>query len=51
LTDAQRTAFTGIEARLRNAYHGIAERHPGASLRGLLIGAARVGARPLLTNA
>jgi hypothetical protein len=50
LNDGQRTAFAGIEDELRNAYHMVAERHPGASLRGLLIAAARVGVRPLLTN-
>ena len=51
LTDAQRQAFAGIEAELRNAYHAVAERCPGAGLRGLLIAAARVGDRPLLMKA
>lgn len=50
LTDEQRLAFAGIEAELRNAYHAVAERCPGASLRGLLIAVARVGDRPLLTR-
>lgn len=50
LTDAQRTAFSGIEDELRTAYHAVAERCPGASLRGLLLAAARVGSRPLLMS-
>jgi len=40
----------GIEADLRRSYHAVAERCPGASLRGLLLGATRVGERPLLTQ-
>jgi hypothetical protein len=48
LSSEQRTAFAGIEAGLRTAYHAIADRYPGASLRGLLMAAARVGHRPLL---
>ena len=48
LTERQRTAFAGIEAELRSVYHGLAERCPGASLRGVLIAAARRGSRPLL---
>jgi len=51
LTNEQRIAFDGIEAELRNAYHAVAERCLGASLRGLLLAAARVGERPLLTGA
>lgn len=50
LTEAQRAAFTAIELELRNAYHAVAERCPGASLRGLLIAAERLGERPLLTR-
>jgi hypothetical protein len=48
LTPGQRDRFAEIEAELRRTYHEVAERCPGASLRGLLIGAARVGDRPLL---
>jgi hypothetical protein len=48
LTEQQRTAFAGIEAELRSVYHGLAERCPGASLRGVLIAAARRGSQPLL---
>jgi hypothetical protein len=50
LTDAQRSAVAGIEAELRSTYHGVAERCPGAGLRGLLIAAARLDGRPLLAN-
>jgi hypothetical protein len=50
LSAEQRDAFAGIESELRTAYHAIADRCPGASLRGLLIAAARCGDRPLLTN-
>ncbi|MCM2264860.1 MAG: hypothetical protein NDI73_06655 [Desulfuromonadales bacterium] len=50
LTGEQRIAFDGIEAELRNAYHAVAERCRGASLRGLLIAAARLGDRPLLAR-
>ncbi|NJC87236.1 MAG: hypothetical protein FIB02_01690 [Desulfuromonas sp.] len=50
LTDEQRTTFSKIEAELRNAYHAVAERCPGASLRGLLISAERVGEQRLLTR-
>ena len=49
LTPAQRDRFATIEAELRRSYHEVAERCPGASLRGLLIAAARVGENPLLT--
>jgi hypothetical protein len=48
LSSEQRTAFAEIEAGLRDVYQAIADRCPGASLRGLLIAAARVGQRPLL---
>ena len=51
LTAEQRRAFAGIEAELRKAYHAVAGRCPGASLRGLLIAAARVGDGPLLIMA
>jgi hypothetical protein len=50
LTEAQRQLFSEVETALRNTYHAIAERCPGASLRGLLIAATRVGDRPLLTR-
>ncbi len=50
LTPGQRNRFVTIEAELRRAYHEVAERCPGASLRGLLIAAARVGESPLLTT-
>ena len=50
LTQAQRDRFATIEAELRRSYHEVAERCPGASLRGLLIAAARVGENPLLTT-
>jgi hypothetical protein len=48
LSSDQRIAFAEIEAGLRDVYQAIADRCPGASLRGLLIAAARVGHRPLL---
>ncbi len=50
LSIEQRQAFARIESELRQVYHAIAERCPGASLRGLLIAAERVGARSLLTK-
>lgn len=50
LSDEQRMAFSRIEDELRNAYHAVANRCPGASLRGVLIAAARVGSRPLLRS-
>jgi len=50
LTPGQRERFAAIEADLRRSYQAVAERCPGASLRGLLLGAARVGERPLLTQ-
>lgn len=46
----QRARLASIEATLRAAYQAIADRCPGASLRGLLIGAARLGDRPLLSR-
>ncbi len=51
LDSEQRAGFATVEADLRAAYEAVACRCPGASLRGLLIAAARVGERPLLTNA
>ena len=50
LTPGQREHFAGLEADLRRGYHEVAERCPGASLRGLLLGTTRVGAHPLLTQ-
>ena len=50
LTSGQREHFARIEADLRRSYHEVAKRCPGASLRGLLLGATRVGERPLLTQ-
>ena len=50
LSTEQRQAFAGVEAELRQVYQAIAERCPGASLRGLLIAAERRGPRALLTN-
>jgi hypothetical protein len=50
LSSEHRDAFTRVEAELRTTYHAIAERCPGASLRGLLIAATRLGDRPLLTQ-
>ena len=50
LSAEQRQTFSQIESELRHVYHAIAERCPGASLRGLLIAAERLGARALLTN-
>jgi hypothetical protein len=50
LTGPSRIASEGVERELRTIYEEIAARCPGASLRGLLIGAARVGDRPLLTR-
>ena len=50
LSVEQRQAFARIESELRQVYHAVAARCPGASLRGLLIAAARRRERPLLTN-
>jgi hypothetical protein len=50
LTDQQRAELTRIEHDLRAGYDAIAARCPGASLRGLLIAAARLGDRPLLAS-
>lgn len=50
LTGAQREVFNRVETALRATYEAIAERCPGASLRGLLIAATRLGERPLLAN-
>jgi len=50
LTDAQREILHRVETALRSTYEAIAERCPGASLRGLLIAATRLGQRPLLSN-
>jgi hypothetical protein len=50
LIPGQRDRFVSIEAELRRTYHEIAKCCPGASLRGLLIAAARLGDRPLLTS-
>jgi hypothetical protein len=51
LSHAQRHRVTRTEAVLRATYQAIAVRHPGASLRGLLMAAARTGHRPLLVRA
>ena len=48
LTDEQRQLFVHTECQLRAAYEAVAALCPGASLRGLLLAAARVGDRPLL---
>ena len=50
LSEAQRAAFSSAERRLRAAYEAVAGRCPGASLRGLLIAAVRLGERPLLSR-
>ncbi len=50
LNGEQRRVLEGIEAQLRRIYQSIAERCPGASLRGLLIGAERVGDATLLQS-
>lgn len=50
LNGEQRRVLEGIEAQLRRVYQSIAERCPGASLRGLLIGAERVGDATLLQS-
>ena len=50
LTGAQREDFARVELTLRSTYEAIAARCPGASLRGLLIAAARLEERPLLSN-
>jgi len=50
LSNEQRSHFAAIETELRAAYHAVAARRPGASLRGLLLASARVGKRPLLTD-
>ena len=51
LSDSQRHRMARTEAVLRATYQAIAVRHPGASLRGLLMAAARTGHRPLLVRA
>jgi hypothetical protein len=51
LTEPQRQAFGRAESALRAAYTALADHCPGASLRGLLVTAARIGDRPLLTRA
>ena len=51
LTESQRAEFTRIENALRATYLEIAARHPGASLRGLLMASARTGHGSLLTRA
>ena len=50
LDGALRADYARTEAELRSVYQAVADRCPGASLRGLLISAARVGTRPLLTR-
>ncbi len=50
LNAEQRQAYARIETELRQTYLAVAERCPGASLRGVLIAAERVGHRSLLTN-
>ena len=50
LSAEQRQTFARVESELRQVYHAVAERCPGASLRGLLIAAKRVGAGALLTT-
>lgn len=50
LAGPSRSAYERVERELRATYEAIAARCPGASLRGLLISAARVGDRPLLTR-
>jgi hypothetical protein len=50
LGNEQRERFAALESELRAAYEAIAARCSGASLRGLLLAAKRVGEQPLLTN-
>jgi hypothetical protein len=50
LTAPLRTAYERTERDLRSVYEAIAARCPGASLRGLLISAQRVGAGRLLSH-
>jgi len=49
LSEAQRSAFNAAERQLRAVYEAVAARCPGASLRGLLTAALRLGESPLLT--
>jgi len=49
VSDVQRASFATVERQLRAAYEAVASRCPGASLRGVLIAAVRLGERPLLT--
>lgn len=51
LSDSQRQRVARTEAALRATYQAVADRCPGASLRGLLMAAARAGSRPLLVRA
>jgi hypothetical protein len=51
LSDSQRHRVARTEAVLRATYQAVADRHPGASLRGLLMAAARAGRRSLLVRA
>lgn len=48
LTGPSRNTYEELEKELRGIYEAVAARCPGASLRGLLISAARVGDNPLL---
>jgi hypothetical protein len=48
LTSEQRQLFVSTEGQLRATYEAVAACCPGASMRGLLLAAARVGDRPLL---
>ncbi len=50
LTEPLRSAYERTERDLRSAYEAVAARCPGASMRGLLISAQRVGDGRLLTN-
>lgn len=50
LTGARRAAYERAERDLRNTYEAVASRCPGASLRGLLIGAQSVGHGRLLSH-
>jgi hypothetical protein len=50
LTSEQRQLFVCTERHLRAAYEAVAACFPGASLRGLLLAAARLGERPLLPS-
>lgn len=51
LSDSQRYTVTRTEAVLRATYQAVADRCPGASLRGLLMASARAGSRSLLMRA